>query len=313
VNTLLLSEKDVQNLVSMKEAVESIERCFKSIKDQSLENRPRLRTRASKSTFNVMTASLDYLGRAGVKVYYSGKFAILLYDTNKSELLAVLAAAGLGKYRTGAASAVATKYLTNLKSFRLAIAGTGREAHAQVAAMKEVANIEEVFVWSPTADHRRKFTLDIQRDGFEAIAVDSASEAFSKADVATVITSAKEPFVSMDIASHPMHINACGSNHPDRSELTVDSLKLFPKIYVDDLSQAKIEARELIEACGLGVYEWKNVIELKDVVQARANKVENSHTLFRSLGIAAEDVAIASLVYDKASRQSEQYRSYEFE
>ncbi len=261
-----------------------------------------------------MHGSLSYLGRAGTKIYHGGKFVFLLFDVNSQELLAIMGAKEFGKLRTGAASAVATKYLTGLKSFSLGLAGSGKQAMAQVTALQQIANIEKVFAWSPTTTHRNAFAKEIEEKcGIDARPVDSLFDAFSKSEVATTITTAKEPFVSKSAASSPIHINACGSNHADRSELMIETLGLYPHIYVDDIRQAKIEAGDLIEGSRLGLFNWINAIELKDVVQGKVRKIDGSRTLFRSLGIAVEDVAIASLIYDKISKNRDQFESFEFQ
>ena len=304
----------MKDLVSLRETVACIEKSFQGIGDQREENHPRTRTKTPRSALNVMHAALTYSGRAGVKIYYGGKFILLLYDTNSLELLAVMSAKEIGRLRTGAASAIATKYLTGLKSFKLGIAGSGNQALTQVGALKEVGNLEKVFVWSPTANHRHDFA-DLVRNqyGLEALSVDSLLDAFSKADVVTTITTAREPFVSRVAAENPIHLNACGSNHADRSEIMVEALNLFPRVYIDDVQQARDEAGDLIEGFRRGMFDWKNAIDLKDVVQGRVKKITNARTLFRSLGIAVEDVALASLIYDKAVLDRTLYRNFDFQ
>jgi alanine dehydrogenase len=313
VTALLLSETQIKDLISVREAVECIENCFRNTGDQRSENHPRTRTKTSTSTLNVMHGSLLYLGRAGAKVYHNGRFVFLLFDCKTQELLAVLGAKEFGKLRTGAASAVATKYLVALKSFNFGIAGSGKQALTQVTALQEIANIERVYVWSPTTVHRNDFANELERRcGIDVIPRDSVLETFRASDVATTITTAREPFVTKEAASGPVHINACGSNHADRSELTLESLALYPKIYVDDFNQAQVEAGDLIRASNLGVFDWGNAVELKDVVQGKERRPEGSKTLFRSLGIAIEDIAIASLIYDRASKERDLFQSFEF-
>jgi alanine dehydrogenase len=314
LTALLLSESQVKDLASVREAVECIENCFQNIGDQGSENYTRTRTKTRTSTLNVMHGSLSYLGRAGTKIYYNGRFVFVLFDSKTQELLAVMGAKEFGKLRTGAASAVATKYLATLKSFIFGLAGTGKQALFQVTALEEIANIEKIYVWSPTSAHRSDFAKELERrSGIDAIPRDSVLDAFKSVDVATTITTAREPFVSKEAASGPIHINSCGSNHPDRSELTVESLTLYPKIYVDDLRQAQVEAGDLIRASSVGVFNWSNAIELKDIVQRKEKRIEGVRTLFRSLGIALEDIAIASLIYDKALKEGDKFQRFEFQ
>lgn len=249
-----------------------------------------------------------------MKIYLGGKFIFLLYDTNSLELLAVMGAKEIGRLRTGGASAIATKYLTGLKSFKLGIVGSGNQALTQVGALRYVANLEKVFVWSPTERHRRDFAdLIRSKYGLEALSVDSLLDAFSKADVVTTITTAREPFVSRVAAENLIHLNACGSNHAGRSEIMVEALDLFPRVYIDDVWQARDEAGELIEGFRRGMFDWKNAIDLKDIVQGRVMTITNARTLFRSLGIAVEDVALASLIYDKAIVDRTAYRDFDFQ
>ncbi len=306
--TLLLSESDFLSLASMPETVECIENCFLNMKDQTAENFPRTRARSPSGSLQVMYTLLPYLGRSGSKLYTvsasGAKFVILLFDVRSGELLSVMGARNLGKYRTGAASAVATKYLTGLKSFKLAMAGTGGQSLTQITAQMQIANIESVHVWSPTREHREAFAKEVSRNqGLDCHAEDTVENAFRRCDVATAITTAKDPFITKKVAEGPRHINACGANGLDRAELFTNTLEIFDTICVDDKRQAKMEAKELNESVTAGKYTWEDFVELKDIVQSKVKP--GKITFFKSLGIATEDIALSSLIYDKAIKSGE--------
>ncbi|HMD79237.1 MAG TPA: hypothetical protein VKF39_04555, partial [Nitrososphaerales archaeon] len=150
--TLFFSETQVKELLDMREVVQAVEEAFRQQGLGEAVNTMRTRSSADGTVLNVMHASLPYLGRAGLKCYLSsphgGKFLVVLFDLRDAKPLAVMGADVLGRYRTGAASAVATRHLYHRPSARLAVFGTGKQAITQVQAMGAVLAIEEVRVWS---------------------------------------------------------------------------------------------------------------------------------------------------------------------
>jgi ornithine cyclodeaminase/alanine dehydrogenase-like protein (mu-crystallin family) len=255
-----------------------------------------------------MHASLQYLGRGGAKVYLSSKtgsqFAFLLFDLKNGGLLSVMGADLLGRYRTGAASAVATKHLSGLREFILGVAGSGRQGVTQVLAMSEVAKLEEVRVWSPVQAHRNSFAKLIGREyGIDSTPSDSVEEAFSGAQVATTITSSRTPFVVEKDLADIRHMNVCGSNWASRAEVEPRGIALFDTVCVDDVAQSRIESGDLIIAAREGHFDWNNAVELRDVVQAKVKP--GPRTLFKSNGVAVEDVALGSLLYDRALKRGD--------
>jgi len=301
--TLLLTESEVAKYVSMEEVVPAVEEAFRREARSEAVNSPRTRSASPGAVLSVMHASLPYLGRSGTKVYTSSRsgnnFVFLLFENRSGELLAIMGADTLGAYRTGAASAVATKFLCPLRRFRLAIAGSGHQALTQVLAMREVAEVEHVSVWSPTLSHRELFAKRLSRDyGLEATSHRSIGEAFQKSQVATAITSADRAFIGRSVVRGVSHINACGANSHDKAEVTPAALATCSTICVDNLKQSMLESGDLIIAARKGAISWERVVELKDVVSSRVKP--RGRTYFKSNGVAIEDVAIGSLVYDKA-------------
>ncbi|MBI3116836.1 MAG: hypothetical protein HYZ12_05830, partial [Thaumarchaeota archaeon] len=107
-----------------------------------------------------------------------------------------------------------------------------------------------------------------------------------------------------------IHLNACGSNRESRAELSPEAVSIFSTVCVDDLVQAKTESGDLIQAADAGAFKWESALELGQVVRNGFNR--KGKTLFKSNGIAGEDVALASLLYDRAIRNGEYDASFDF-
>jgi alanine dehydrogenase len=311
--TLILSERDVEGLIDMKEVVSSVEEAFRRQGMGEVSNFMRTRSRGVASVLNVMHANLPYLGRAGLKAYMSSKagtkFALLLFDTKDSMLLAVMGADILGRFRTGAASGVATKYLYGKRAGTLAVLGSGKQALTQVLATKEIMFLDEVRVWSPTPEHRGAFARKLKTYGFNSNAFDLPAAALKGAEVATAITSSRQPFLTDEMLENVMHLNIAGGNVSDHAELTAAGVGSFSTIVVDDIAQAEIEYGDLIQAAKNGLFTWESAVELGTIVAGKRRP--QGRTLFKSGGVALEDVAVASMIYDRATKSARSYPSVE--
>ena len=307
--TLVLSERDVQDLVDMKDIVASVEEAFRREGLGEASNSMRTRSKGAGSLLNVMHANLAYLGRGGVKAYMASRggarFVFVLFDAAGSLPLAVMGADVLGRYRTGAASAVATKHLCPRGEGKVAIFGSGKQALTQVLALAEVMTMEEVRVWSPVKGLRDSFVRRLSAEGYQASAHESPESAASGGDVASAITSSSGPFLT-DRALRPVkHLNLCGSNSPARSEAAPAAIGSFDAVVVDDIAQARAEYGDLILAERAGAFSWEAAVELGAVVAGRARV--HGRTLFKSGGAALEDVATASALNDRAVKSGGRY------
>jgi alanine dehydrogenase len=300
--TILLSDRDVESLLDMGEVVSAVEKAFRAQGTGVAQNYMRTRTGGVASVLNVMHANNSYQSRGGLKAYMSSKggtrFVVALFDTSDSSLLAIMGADMLGRFRTGAASGVATKHLYAKRSAKVALFGSGKQALTQALALGAVLKVEEFRVWSPKAAHRNAFTNALKDRGLAASASDSVAAAAKGADVVSGITSSKEPYLDVAMLGTVSHANICGGNVPDRSEITARAVGAFGTVVVDDLPQAKIEYGDLIRAEKAGTFRWESAVELGAVVAGK--KKPAGKTLFKSGGAAIEDVAAANLVYEKA-------------
>ena len=311
--TLVLSEKDVQDLVEMKEVVSAVEEAFRRQAEGGVSNSMRTRSRGEGSLLNVMHANLAYLGRGGLKAYMTSRggmrSAFVLFDASTSLPLAVMGANVIGMYRTGAASGVATRHLYGRSSGSVAILGSGRQSLTQVLALGSVMSLDSVRVWSPDKSHRDAFVSALSGSGYGASAFDSPALALEGADVASTITSSKEPFLTGKMLGRVSHLNLCGSNHPAHSEADPSAVGAFESVVIDDIPQAKVEYGDLIRAAEAGAFSWGSAVELSAVVAGKSKP--SGRTLFKSGGAALEDVAVASMLYDRAMRSGRSYPNVE--
>lgn len=291
----------------MGEVVDAVEEAFRRQGRGEASNFMRTRSQGKGTVLNVMHASLPYLDRAGLKCYLSSpagtRFMVVLFETSSATPLAIMGADFLGRFRTGAASGVATKHLYRGSSARAAVFGSGRQALTQVTALGTVLSLEKVSVWSPDRSRRNAFATQLVRLGINAAAAETPGQAAAGADVASTISSATEPFLGAQELGSVFHINVCGGNQPRNSELTPQAIGSFDTVVVDDLPQARVEYGDLIMAASAGIFDWEDAVGLGAVVAG--NNQPEGRTLFKSGGAAIEDVAVASIVYDKAMKNGE--------
>lgn len=311
--TLILSEKDVESLLEMDEVVQAVEEAFRQEGLGNASNWMRTRTWGEAAVLNVMHANLSYLGRAGLKAYVASpsgvNFTVVLFDAKKPGTLAVMGADLLGRFRTGAASGVATRHLYGKKSGTLAMMGSGKQALTQALAVKSVMSVDEVKVWSPSPDSRKSFCARLKAAEFKATVSDSPADALEGADVACSITSSDQPFVTDSMLGSVSHFNIAGGNIRSHAEMSAAAVGMFETVVVDDISQGKVEYGDLIQAAEAGTFSWENALDLASVVAGKAKP--SGKTLFKSGGVALEDVAVASMLYDKAMKSGRSFPQVE--
>ncbi|PWT89485.1 MAG: ornithine cyclodeaminase, partial [Acidobacteria bacterium] len=226
-------------------------------------------------------------------------FVVVLFDEKRGDLLAVLEADALGQIRTGAASGLATDLLAKADAKIGAIIGTGFQAETQLLAIDAVRSFDEIRIYSRSAENRSQFVKKMTGSVRAKLhAVDSAQEAVKDADVICTITSAKEPVVLRPWIRKGAHINAAGGNWAIKRELDPEIVRDCQLICVDHREQSKIESGDLIGV----VNNWDSVWELADVVKGKVRRNPSDITLFKSNGIAVEDIAAANFVYRASNK-----------
>jgi len=303
---ILLRESNVEKLASMNMAIETVEQAFKLQGEQKVNTAPRRRCRVEHGMLHVMSSSLPTLGYAGLKSYTSvagvTRFLVLLYKDD-GQLAAVIEADRLGQLRTGAASAVATKYMARQDSSRMGIFGAGLQARSQVQAICAVRPIKTVLAYSRDPEKRGKFCRDMSESiGIDVRPASSPEEAVKEMDIVVTATTSKEPVFTSEWLSKGTHINAIGANFISRQEIDVDTVGKSACVVVDSCEQAMLESGDLARAAEAGAFYWEDARELGLVVVGEFPGREDAGeiTLFESQGIALEDVALASRIFEQA-------------
>ncbi|MGH2398554.1 MAG: ornithine cyclodeaminase family protein [bacterium] len=315
---LYLTERHIAELLRIDDVIAAVEAAFLQQGLGKAVNRPRQRVSSGTSVLHVMSGGLPGLGVMGFKAYAGGrsgtKFLSHLYDAQTGELLAVMDANRLGQLRTGAASAVATKYMARREAGSIGIIGAGWQARSQVLAVSRIRPIALVKCYSRSAGRRESFAEEMTQElGADVVAVESPQDAVAGSDIVITATSAREPVLPGAWLEDGMHINAIGSNASTRRELDEEAVRRSAVIATDDVEQAKIESGDLIAAVQSGALDWEAVVELGHIVtgETPGRRAPDDITLFESQGIAIEDVATMKLAYDQARERGagESFRS----
>jgi ornithine cyclodeaminase/alanine dehydrogenase-like protein (mu-crystallin family) len=215
---------------------------------------------------------------------------IFLVDPETGTPLAIMDGRLITEMRTAAVSAVATKLLAGRDAKILAILGSGVQAHSHVEALRLVRQFEEIRVWSPTREHAEQFAKEI---GATAA---SAEQAVRGADVVVTATSSKIPVLKGAWLKPGCHVNGIGACRPDWREL--DDEAMSNVVFVDSREGALKESGDVILS-GAEIYA-----ELGEALAGKVPSRANETTIFKSLGMAVEDIAAAMLVYGAATTAS---------
>ena len=308
-NALFLDEACVRELVTMDDALSAVEEVFGEQGRGHVLNVPRVRAPVKGGILRITAAVLSYRGYYGVKVSSTAVFhsnagrMFCLYREETGELCAVVQVFAMGALRTGAASGIATRYLANADAAVLGVLGTGRQARTQVDAVCAVRAIREIRVWSPRQASREAFCADVENiNKIKCLPIDVPEAAVRGADVLVTATTATEPVVHGAWLKAGVHINAIGANFEHRRELDTEAVTAARFIATDDTEQVRYESTDLAAPVAEGRLSWDQVHSLGDVVAGKL-KGRSAHediTLFKSLGVAIEDVALAARAYEKA-------------
>jgi ornithine cyclodeaminase/alanine dehydrogenase-like protein (mu-crystallin family) len=299
--TLYLSEGDVHELLDPADAVAAVEASFVRMADGAVELAPRRRLKLAEGRLADMAASDLGLGYAGVKAYAAftegAAFVVALFAADRPDLVAMIEADQLGRLRTGAASAVAAKYLARDGATSLGVIGCGNQAVTQVACIRAaLPSLERVVAYCRT---ERNLLAFCKRVGAER--AESNREA-AEQDIVVTITTSRDPVLRGEWLRPGALVCAVGANNPAARELDNVVLERASFVCCDWKEQARIESADLIEPIQHGVLDWLEVHELHEVVagELTGRQSPDDIVLFKSNGIATWDVAVAAAVVERA-------------
>lgn len=296
---LYITEEQVRQALPVRDCIEVLRDAL----SRNYVNIPRYRLKSDNSLLHVMSASIPSLGVMGLKSYGTSRegasFAVLLFDEKSGSLLCVLEANALGQIRTGSASGLATDLLARKDARIGAVIGSGFQAETQLLAIDAVRDLQEIRIFSRNPEKRKAF-IEKMRGRVRGTLQEGTSAEYCVrgADIVCTITSSNEPVVFGSWLKDGCHINAAGGNTTGKRELDETAIRKCSFICVDSRDQAKIESGDLIPV----VQDWNKQPELADVLKGKFTRTgPDQITLFKSLGIAAEDVAAANHVYKAVS------------
>lgn len=321
MRTLLVSHREVTALLPMAECIDVMAEAFRSLArgDAEVPQRQMLPLGDSPNALALMPALVGARasgrgqGALGTKVlsifpgnagtpYHSHLGVVLLFDVEQGRLLAIMDAGAITAIRTAAVSALATNLLARQDAGDLAILGAGVQAMTHLEAMRTVRTLRRVRVWSRTGEHAQRFAAQAaQRLGLLVEVCDSPRDAVLGADLVCTVTAAREPVLLGEWLADGAHVNAVGAHHPTARELDTAAVRRA-RCYADRSESARREAGDFLIPMAEGAIPETHVRgELGDVLigTAEGRSQPGDVTVFKSLGLAIEDVAAARHVYEK--------------
>jgi len=313
---LILRENDVQDLIEMDEVIAVVEDAMRQLGEGDAHNEPRRRAFAPGGLLNVMFASYPNGNCTGLKAYTVSdghvRFMVALFRLDGS-LDALVEADFMGAYRTGAATAIAARAVGTRRPSNIAIIGTGWQAATQALALTRVVEIDEMRVFSRSADRRAIFAQEqAEQLGVPVVDAPSAEAAVQGADIVVTVTTSQAPVIESDWVEPHAFVAAIGSNYRNRAEVPAELVARAQTVVVDQLAAAQLESGDLIQAAEAGKFDWSQAVELGSVVAGRWERPDRPGiTLFESHGIALWDLAAATVVVAEARRRGS-YEEIEF-
>jgi len=316
---VLLSEQDVRIVLSMRDLIDAMESALARFSSREVTQplRSVIEVGLQRAFVGVMPAFISdppALGTKVVSVFGSNAAVglpthlatIVLLDPMTGELLAIMDGRFITEARTAAVSAVSTKHLARGDASRLAIIGSGIQARSHLEAIGMVRTLRDVRVWSPTPDHRSAFVREMRpRVDASIVAAASARDAVDGADLVVLATASREPVVHSEWIAEGAHICAVGACRPDQREMDTELVRRG-RVFVDSREGALAEAGDLVIPLKAGAFADTHLRgELGEVALGTVAGRTSSDdvTIFKSLGMAVEDVAAAHLAYIKAAER----------
>ena len=317
--TKLLSKSDVMQVLNMKDTIDILEQAFRDLATENalMPQRTAITAPEYKGLSLFMPAYLKGMGALGAKVVTvypenPAKYdkptvlgTIILLDQETGEPVALMDGGYLTAMRTGGVAGLATRMLARQDAKVHTMFGAGGMARTHAWAVAEARNIEKLILYSIDPLEKRQAFADSLKDILtcEMVLANDPSTAVAEADIVTLITSSHEPIVDGDWFKPGTHINGIGSHAPGARELDAKTVNKS-KIVCDLIDACKAEAGDLMIPANAGEWSWDKAYgSLGDVVAGKIPGRENDDeiTLFKSVGLAIQDISTAYHVFKQAS------------
>lgn len=315
MKTMILGQEEVIKLLPMDECLDLMEQTFRQLALSGATVFPRSKVVIDpQKILGFMPAYFPALDKAGIKVttvypgnsgtrYHVHQGVVLLFETENGSLQAIIDAAEVTTIRTGAASGLATRVLARDNAKKLAIIGAGTQGKSHLEAMILVRDIEKVKVFDRESERAEAFarrcllTYKVPIETSKSVA-----DAVCDADIICIATPAREPVLKGEWIPAGAHINSVGFGGPEARELDTDLLRKS-KIYVDYLETVLHDCGDLVVPLKDGELEHAAIKGgLGDILDEKTEARTDDHdiTLFKSAGVAVQDLSVADYIYKKA-------------
>jgi ornithine cyclodeaminase len=312
----LLNEAQVKALLPMADLIEAMENALARFSAGEVLQPVRtvLTVGPTNAYFGVMPAYIPQPARMGAKLVtvFGGNVArglpshlatILLFDADTGALEAILDGRYITEARTAAVSAVSARHLAKADATTLAIVGSGVQARSHLEALAEVRPLREVRIWSPRPANRERFVAEMSGHiPAQVRATVSAEDAVRGADIVVLVTSSPTPVVQDAWIAEGAHVVSVGACRPDQREMD-PVLVARSRLFVDSKAAALVESGDVVLGMREGRFTESHIAsEIGQVVLGRAagRTTTAEVTIFKSLGMAVEDVVAADLVLSRA-------------
>ena len=311
MSLLLLSLTDIKQSITMNQAITAMEHAFIQLAKNQVQLP--LRTGISIESEEALTLTMPaYLANdktLGLKVVsiFPNNLAknkpsitgfIMLLDAETGDPLALMDAGFLTALRTGAISGLATRYFATDTAHHVAIIGAGTQARTQLEAVAAVRDIKQVSLWSRQIKNARQFASEFENQ-YNINVFESIPLAIRDADIICTATNSTEPLIHFKDVQPHTHINAIGSHSPSMREMSNDVLS-HAVVIADQLEAVLAESGEIISAIKEHQLKQDSIIEIGHWLEHKNTDYKNQLTVFKSVGLAIQDVSVAAVVYHNA-------------
>jgi len=318
VGLLIVSGHDVRRALPMSDCIEAVDRAMRAFSSGAADVplRTIMTLPGGKNFFGVMPGYVDDPRGLGAKILTvypdnprrglsSHVGLVVLFDSETGMPLSVMDASEITAIRTAAASAVATRALARPDAAHLAILGTGEQAITHLQAMAQVRALRTVRIWGRSPEKAASLA---EREGprlsLRIEVCKTAREAVEQADIVCTVTAAAEPVLRGEWLAKGVHVNLVGASRLVTREAD-DEVVRRSRFFVDSRASARAEAGELRHAIDCGLVTENHVLgEIGDVLNgvASGRTGHDDVTVYKSLGIAVQDLAAAYVIYERARR-----------
>jgi len=314
----LLTEADVARLVTPDDLIDAMEDALRRFSSGEIVQPVRtVLSFGHHDFFGVMPAYVPEPAIIGAKLVtvFPGNTAIdlpshlatiLLFSPVTGALVAMMDGRYITAARTAAVSAISADLLARDDAAVMAILGSGVQARSHLAALERVFQLDEVRVWSPTPEHQASFMDDVEPHADrKLIGTDSAEQAVRGADLIVLATSSPAPVVQNEWVKAGAHVISVGACRPDQREMD-PALTRRGRLFVDSRAAALVESGDVVLGIREGQFAASHIVgELGELLAGKMDgrRSPREVTIFKSLGLAVEDVAAANLAYRRAVEQ----------